>query len=335
MTQNENDGPISTTEASTPANTLVVIPVPVTEDPTVVDRAMASAYPYPVLVVTNSPTGDRADIAWTGFGQGRTDTLRYAVADPHARSVAWFLLLDADDELVVGDSPVIIGEPDDTVLALQLQHGELRYWQPRLFHRSLLEGEGWGWQGRTHEWWAGPGPHANVRPEVLAYQVHEDGERRRTGRKLTEDFELLKADLADGSVDYRRCRLYLAQTLAEMGRKTEAWAGYLECLNDPDDWVQHRFVAGWRMLRMVAPDEHQWQAHLVVQLAELDPLRPEPHWWMVRDLARGRLADDPVLAMKIGNEVRDDYRRSAGSAEAVRASGPLFLDDEAMTWAWG
>lgn len=320
-------------------NTAVIIPASIHEDPTVVARAGASCDPpYAAFVQRNRRPEDPPladwDFVWSGFGPGRTDTMRHAVAQltgpEFGDRFQWFVLLDADDELIVGDGEA--AGMAGGVYALELQHGDLRYYQPRLFHRDVFCDPANAWVGRTHEWWSGRPVDANLHPSVLAYRVNPDGVRRRTGAKLGDDFELLKADLADGSVDFRRCRFYMAQTLEEMGRTEEAFAGYLECLNDDKDWTQQRFVAGWRMLQMIADPNHPARSMLVVRLTELCPERPEPHWYMARQLGANF---DPVMALKLGLEIRDDYRRRVKTPAAVYATGPLFLSDDAMAWAWG
>lgn len=319
----------------TKENTVVVIPVSVDEDPKIRHRARASTHPLLPYYWWNRGLGDASPYPlWEGFGQGRTLAMRDS-AKEFFPGKEWLIMLDADDELVIsGDNPVIFGREGE-VYALECQHGDLRYYQPRVFHISVFlnDDPAMAWIGSTHEFWAGP-VHANVHPDTIAYKINEDGYRRRTGQKLRDDYELLRKDLESGDVNHRRVRFYLAQTLAEMGKSEEAWAGYLECLEDKDQWAQERFVAGWRMLHMT--DDPQSQVNLVVKLTELCPNRPEPHWFMARQLPYDqRWVNDPMLVMKLAQEIRDDYRRAAGSEEAVRLSGALFLSKDAMAWAWG
>ena len=234
-------------------NTVVVIPVSTDEDPSVVLRAVISTGVFKAYRWWNRSSEDAEGIdpVWEGFGQGRTRAMRDAARSWDMGEVQWLIMLDADDELVIpGDDPVIFGREGE-VYALECRHGDLRYYQPRVFHISVFLGDdpAMCWLGSTHEFWAGP-VHANVHPDTIAYKINEDGYRRRTGQKLRDDYELLKKDLESGDVNHRRVRFYLAQTLMEMGKAEEAWreAQVVRRMIDEGGEQAKQFEPSWNYL---------------------------------------------------------------------------------------
>lgn len=130
----------------------------------------------------------------------------------HARGRADFLLL-LDADLVLRQDGTL---PPLTADAYMLRHeGALEYRIKRLVRGDLP----WRYEGVTHEYLTADQDHVQKNLDALVIQDYADGGSRHD--KFERDARLLSAELERDPSNVRTV-FYLAQTMRDMGRSTEA-----------------------------------------------------------------------------------------------------------------
>lgn len=220
-----------------------------------IERALASALPYIdswVIIDTGSTDdtkekiinfflkhqrpGEIHDAPFKDWSQARNAALVWARKLSFVYQPDYFLLMDADMELVVSD-PVAFQLPrDGAVYDLYQRGGAVHYLNSRLVR---VNAPGF-YRGVTHEYL--DIPTAGSLPESVAYFIdHADGANRPD--KFKRDIRLLKADLKVDK-DNPRSIFYLACSYRDAGLPEKAAAQF----------KRRVALGGW--------DEEVWQAQL-------------------------------------------------------------------------
>ncbi|MFJ3903245.1 glycosyltransferase [Streptomyces sp. NPDC090025] len=154
--------------------------------------------------------GELCEEPWVDFGHNRSRNVA------RARGRADYLLLLDADHVLRQDGPL----PELTADAYLLRHeGALEYRIKRLVRGDLP----WRYEGVTHEYLTADRDHLQRNLDALVIEDHADGGSRHD--KFERDARLLGAELARDPANPRTV-FYLAQTLRDMGRPTEAAALY-------------------------------------------------------------------------------------------------------------
>lgn len=181
--------------------------------------------------------GDIFDAPFEDFSQARNAALHAA------RSMAsvfgqpdYFLLVDADMELVVSDPIRFLGYEGGISYEMYQRADAVHYTNTRMLNAF---GD-WAYKGVTHEYL--DAPTSDRIPESVAYFIdHADGANRTN--KYKRDIRLLKQGLKS-EPDNARYMFYLACSYRDAGKFAEA-----------TKWFTRRIRAGgW--------DEEVWQAHV-------------------------------------------------------------------------
>lgn len=155
---------------------------------------------------------------WTDFGINRSAALQeaaqFADQEEWPRAHAYWLLLDADHELMI--DPAF----DRTALhapafSLKQRTRHLEYWNLRLARADVA----WSAVGRTHERYVAPELPAFEPLHTLSIRDHGDGGSKTD--KFTRDIEWLSATLAD-TPDDPRTLFYLAQSYRAVNEPLKA-----------------------------------------------------------------------------------------------------------------
>jgi glycosyltransferase involved in cell wall biosynthesis len=215
-----------------------------------IERALKSALPYitSIAVVDTGSTdntkaairefaGDHGimhlieDAPFEDWSQARNAALECA---RKMYNVDYFLLMDADMELVVRDKDAFLADHDGPSYDMTQIAGTNHYHNRRLVHAKVKG----GYVGRTHEYI--DVPTAGLIDESIAYfKDHADGANR--PGKFERDIRFLLADLEDDPKN-GRAMFYLANSYRDAGE----WAKAAE-------WYKKRVeIGGW--------DEEVWNA---------------------------------------------------------------------------
>ncbi|MGW6263176.1 glycosyltransferase [Streptomyces sp. NPDC055085] len=150
--------------------------------------------------------GELHEEPWVNFGHNRTRNIEYARG-----KADYLLLIDADLELLQ-ESPL----PPLTADEYMVRHGhETSYRIPRLVRGDLP----WRYEGATHEYLTCD--QATCRENLDALVIHDYGDGGSKHDKFERDARLLSLELQH-QPDNPRTVFYLAQTMRDMGRTTEA-----------------------------------------------------------------------------------------------------------------
>lgn len=222
-----------------------------------IERALASAAPFIsswVIVDTGSTddTKDRVkkffddaaipgqifDAEFRDFGQARNDALRYARALVPSFRPDFFLLMDADMELVVKDNAKFLERRSGSAYEMYQHAGTMHYTNSRLLN-AIVHGD---YKGPTHEYL--DVPSSGCIPEDVAYFVdHADGANRPD--KFKRDIRLLKHAM-EQEPNNERYMYYLAASYRDAGQYGQA-----------AKWFRKRIEAGgW--------DQEVWQSEVML-----------------------------------------------------------------------
>lgn len=216
-----------------------------------IERVLASVQPYTqkfVIVDTGSTDDTVARINafatrhnWPGkivtapfvdFAQARNAAL--AAGREHAADCDYFLLVDADMELVVTD-PQVFAALTANIYQLEQVNGQTHYWNARLA-RVKSDAE---YRGVTHEFLWASGRTESLRGAY--FRDHADGANR--VEKVPRDERLLKQGLASPECGMAlRYMFYLAQTYAT-GRNYAEAARWYAARADLGGWEEERWYA--------------------------------------------------------------------------------------------
>jgi len=218
-----------------------------------IERALKSALPYLTsFVILDTGSTDRTkeiigrvcsefgvpgviyDGVFEDFGQARNDALAYARKHVPDYQPSFFLLMDADMELVVKDRDQFLAPRDGLAYEMYQHAGALHYTNARLLN---VKAKG-NYKSPTHEYL--DVQTAGRIPEDVAYFIdHADGSNRPD--KFKRDIKLLEKALQD-EPDNARYLYYLAASYRDAGEPVLAV-----------DWFKKRIAAGgWA--------EEVWQA---------------------------------------------------------------------------
>ncbi|MFD3947004.1 glycosyltransferase [Streptomyces sp. NPDC058579] len=154
--------------------------------------------------------GELHEEPWVNFGHNRSLNIS------HARGRADYLLLLDADLVLRQDGPL----PPLAADAYMLRHeGALEYRIKRLVRGDLP----WRYEGVTHEYLTADQDHVQENLDALFIQDHADGGSRHD--KFERDARLLGAELERDPSNVRTV-FYLAQTMRDLGRTTDAIALY-------------------------------------------------------------------------------------------------------------
>lgn len=170
--------------------------------------------------------GELHEEPWVNFGHNRSLNIA------HARGRADYLLLLDADLVLRQDGPL----PALTADAYMLRHeGAMEYRIKRLVRGDLP----WRYEGVTHEYLTADQDHVQENIDALVIEDHADGGSRHD--KFERDARLLSAELARDPANTRTV-FYLAQTMRDMGRTSEAIDLY-ERRASMGGWIEEVYYA--------------------------------------------------------------------------------------------
>lgn len=194
--------------------------------------------------------GDIFDAPFENFSQARNAALDIARAmSPIFGQPDYFLLCDADMELVVKDPAGFLEDRNGTTYEMYQHAGAVQYTNARLLN-ALGD---WHYKGVTHEFLDAPNT-GRIGADMAYFVDHADGANRPD--KFKRDIRLLKQGLKD-EPNNERYMFYLACSYRDAGKFAEA-----------AKWFERRIRAGgW--------DEEVWQAkvnraHALAGLGDYD-----------------------------------------------------------------
>ncbi len=214
---------------------------------------------------------------WVHFKHNRTELLRNARASEH--NWEWLLTLDADCHVEASfDNAALKKMLDDWGVDQVLvpgRAGDIRY--DKLFMlRADLD---WYYDIPTHEWiFCREMMHWHrVLSGIVVYETGAS-HRRASGKKFTEDIELLTAYLADPSAPHRpRATFYLAQSYRDSGQHERALEFYTKRVAMVEGVHEERFnaaIEAARALETLQKDpEEAYKKAIVIR-----PSRIEGHY---------------------------------------------------------
>lgn len=180
--------------------------------------------------------GEIYERPWVSFGHNRSELM--ALARGRAD---WLLLLDADMTLEYEGVPTSMWtrlplDLDAAVTSYQIRHAsEPEYWIKRLVDGNRR----WLYIGATHEYITTAGEDTTRRLDGLAIHHHHDGAYRK--HKFERDLDLLAKD-HERDPGNTRTTFYLANTLRDLGRNSEAVETYLQRA-DMGGWEEEVFYS--------------------------------------------------------------------------------------------
>ncbi len=289
----------------------IVLTMIVKDEAAVIGRCLAAALPHVdgyVICDTGSRDATVDEIAragaaagvagvvrrheWRNFGHNRT--LAAAEAQAWARERGWdparsyLLFLDADMVLHVEPAFDRAALAADGYLLAQ-EDSSLRYYNTRL---GRLDRQ-WRSVGVTHEYWQADGAAAPERIDSVWIADIGDGGSKQ--QKFERDIALLTEGLK-AEPDNVRYMFYLAQSLHDVGRWSEAYAWY-QRRRDAGGWAEERWYAHFRqglcLLQMAEPER---AAGVLLNAFEERPTRAEPLHALCRHY---RLQGKSQLAMTL------------------------------------
>lgn len=187
--------------------------------------------------------GELHEEPWVNFGHNRSLNIGYA----HGKA-DYLLLLDAD-HVIRRDGPL----PDLTAESYMLRHeGATEYRIKRLVRGDIA----WRYEGVTHEYLTSDGHHAQENLDALVIQDFADGGSRHD--KFERDARLLSAEHKRDPVNARTV-FYLAQTMRDMGRTSEAIT-YYELRARMGGWPEEVYYALLQVGILKAGSDDDWPA---------------------------------------------------------------------------
>jgi glycosyltransferase involved in cell wall biosynthesis len=237
---------------------------------TIVDTGSSDGTQAVAREVFGAIPGLVIDDEWRGYGPSRDVALAAATAETD-----WVLTLDADDTFHGGIDRVALTEDLDGLEA-EYRYAELRWWVPRLLRSSA----GWKWRGRAHEYLFIPGRERRLaRLGSFYVEHHADGGNR--GDKAARELALLHEDWDEG-VDPDRTSFYIARTLEDAGRASEAVPWYRRRIGIAG-WAEETWYARWRLARcLLGTDDVDEACGLLWSAWSERPWRPEPLWTLAQ-----------------------------------------------------
>lgn len=207
----------------------------------------------------------------------------------------WFLLADGD-MVFHGDLSKFTPLSPNPVYAIQLRHGDMSHFLPRLLSANRL----WKFKGAVHEYLERTEHAVNIDPTVV-YIEHKHTGSRSQGDKFIADLGLLAREHLKNPQDPRSV-FYLANTMRDLGM-TGCAKLYYQSRIDLGGWDEEVFESRLNLARL-----NDDPAELItVWLSR--PSRAEPLFDAVRIL-RGRGMTD-----------------AADSLDKIRATIPLNTKD--------
>jgi glycosyltransferase involved in cell wall biosynthesis len=249
---------------------------------------------------------------WVDFGHNRSESLALAAGQGD-----FLLLIDADETLKIADD---FRWPDDPrvqawLVRQRISGAEFEYDLPKL----LRADHPWHFEGVVHEYLASRQAFRLEPLPGLELIGHYDSARNRGGNKFEQDIELLERALAD-EPDHARNQFYLAQSLRDAGRLSEAIAVYRRRV-ELGDWDEEVFYSLWQIARLLEVTGAAIEAVTEAYLAawQFRPTRIEP----LVDLAR--------VNRQLG---RHHIARLFAERAAItpRPDDILFVDTSAYRW---
>jgi tetratricopeptide (TPR) repeat protein/predicted GH43/DUF377 family glycosyl hydrolase len=227
--------------------------------------------------------GELHERPWRDFGQNRSELMALA-----ANAADYLLLLDADMTLDwAGPLP-----PLDANAYLLRHDGDVTYAIPRLVSGRRA----WHFEGSTHEYLAGDGPHRQVLLEALVIQHHADGGARAT--KFQRDAMLLERDLARAPDDVR-ATFYLAQTYRDLGETRRAIDLY-QRRAALGGWEEEVFYSTYQAGVLLAGEDDDAAIATLLTAWQQRPQRAEPLYELVHLLRYRRLYQPAYVLARHG-----------------------------------
>jgi len=247
---------------------------------------------------------------WRDFAYNRTEALGLA----RGQGCDYLLVMDADH--------VWHGALAADALTADAYYVEHRYAGTHYGLACLMKASlPWRYVGAVHEFLTATVAHEIVDLRGPWVEVFHDGARSRRGDAITydEDAQLLRGALARDPTDSRSA-FYLAQSLKDAGRLTDAYAAY----------KSRSMMAGW--------DEETWYAKLeMARLAERTGMPPETvqRHYLAAYNARPTRAE-PLVDLARWHRLNGEFSLAALFAQAAvmipRPDDRLFVD--AATYDW-
>jgi tetratricopeptide (TPR) repeat protein len=220
-----------------------------------IERALKSALPYikSVAILDTGSTDNTKelisafaikhglshiirDAPFEDWSQARNAALDLARGLNRSKPVHYFLLMDADMELVVLDKDKFMASRDGPSYDMYQVAGTTHYQNRRLIHSGVTG----GYRGATHEY-LDIATAGLIEENVAYFKDHADGSNRPD--KFKRDIRLLLGDLKKDPKN-ERAMFYLAQSYRDAGEYASA-----------AEWYKKRVAAGgW--------DEEVWNAQL-------------------------------------------------------------------------
>lgn len=283
----------------------VILAVMAKNEKHVIERALVSAEPYLDTIVF-SDTGSTDDTVlivdefcddediqpelftdpWENFGANRTKLMRHVskVAERCPKDAPiWCLLLDADDEIENLDVSKLKDVPADVdALEAECSFGTMLYPQIKLLR--ITPDHEWYYEGVTHEALQLRGRDAKVaKLEGFQYKIGTDSARRQSGKKTSEDIDLLEASLEKNPDDPRalfylancyRDRWYETKNPDDRGKAIDCYAARIE---DKGGYDEERYLSVIRAAELYEVEGPYDAAQTLLEAINLRPWRADAY----------------------------------------------------------
>jgi tetratricopeptide (TPR) repeat protein len=234
---------------------------------------------------------------WVNFGSNRTELLRLyeetlGLQNPNGYALA----MDADQVLVVDDENFKETIPVGKHFFIRVHSGgSYEYRMPYLIRMTQT----YSYIGATHEYLTLCEAAERINYDAISIMHYGDGGSK--SDKLPRDKELLEQELIMNPRN-SRTHFYLAQTLNDMGHKSEALKHY-SLASEISSWHEERFISTLRNAKIYT--ELGRSADAVVELlraAEISPHRFEPYFYLGKLLNALKLHRSALVYLKRGCE---------------------------------
>lgn len=255
----------------------------------VIERCIASVAPLAdaVLLCDTGSTDDTILKAgrlgarvmqepWRNFSYNRNVALDWA----RREGFEFAITIDADDVLKYTEGYTLPAEHD--LYDFEVHHGAFRFHQQHLIRLS----KPFHFRGVTHEFLDCAEPFTRDIAQGIVYSIGNDGARRASGKKPSDDAYLLQQALTSGDEPdiAPRYTFYLAQSLRDDGKLEGAMNTYLRRAT-LGGWKGEVFYSRYQA-GLLAERLKQSALHHHLAAMDLCPDRMEPYWAATRLLNR-------------------------------------------------
>ena len=237
---------------------------------------------------------------WVNFGHNRQQALELAVA---AERCPWVLLIDADEELVYGNSRVFYDLEPGVSYDLYRELTNLRYASPCLIDIADTR---WEWRAPVHNYLSCLGPVTRKTLEGVTIVSHGGGAKshgKTSKQKYLRDADLLEEELQRNPTD-ARSRFYLAQSYRDAGFHAEAYRHY-ELRVQMGGWPEEVYVAQCEKaaLAIRLGMAHQQIVGEHLEAYRLRPSRAEALWQLASYCRQKQRYAEGYLFAKVGKDI--------------------------------